>query len=743
MVTKKAKLIMKNRNTFVFIIIFAISSCVFGVTRAAGFELKTRSPFFWCFGLHFLRVLENGLDVEEKLYRGVDMCHFYFNVDLYPSSKNLLFRIASYCWLHDRYCHHSNYISVLARAGQIHFLDMSDYYIPSHYSLFFLSNLGNVINNNYKNNSITNQRIRVLDFFNPVCTNLTGITVSGFLPENIETQAVLNIDLPPGAIYVSPDLSGGGPVYNIPVEDWSKDDFDGDGLTFEREDKLGTCDSCFDSDQDGLGDMVEITGANVLVQVLGRPLLNRYCKTNPAYFDTDRDGRSDGEEILGVGEIVTDPLNPDTDGDSVPDGFDPQPLVPFSVDGNTMPLGWVNYWNMLGTEAGLGESVLSQLLLTSGDCDGDGVSNSSELLSGTQPLFNSSFCRAVFSDITKHPLSNCWNFSLKLYASHSVTGAVLLSKSNWSKGRLRGKDNYGLDKYLPEFPDYLIAPFVATPGFANNFSFLIDEHWLRRLATNVEYLRVYTLDYGVLSDTKSILLSGVPTPPGGFLSLPILTLPSDGEIYRDRTNTVFFSWSSSALTNVCCLSVADGNELCPIDLEITCAETNAFKVCAPGEYFWNVSGVNSNGRMFRSETRKFKVIWPDWDTDHDGYSDEYEIGHGSDWNDSNSVPVSVNCQLEFSSPAECLTSQELKACNGVPPYEWTVVSGGLPTGMDIIDGSLQGTPEFEGEWGFKIRVTDNRGSFDIKDFIYHVTPKRENTLLKFGKGKFIPFEQTD
>ena len=93
--------------------------------------------------------------------------------------------------------------------------------------------------------------------------------------------------------------------------------------------------------------MVEITGANVLVQVLGRPLLNRYCKTNPAYFDTDRDGRSDGEEILGVGEIVTDPLNPDTDGDSVPDGFDPQPRFRFRLtaiqcrwDGSIIGICW-------------------------------------------------------------------------------------------------------------------------------------------------------------------------------------------------------------------------------------------------------------------------------------------------------------------------------------------------------------------------------------------------------------------
>ena len=165
-------------------------------------------------------------------------------------------------------------------------------------------------------------------------------------------------------------------------------------------------------------------------------------------------------------------MDPDTDGDSVPDGSDPEPLVPFLLDGNSMPSGWVSYWRGLALGAGLNETTLASLTLPNGDCDGDGVPNASELAAGTPPLFNSAFCKAVFSNISKHPSSNCWNFSLTLYADHYVTGAVLLSKSNWSKGTLRGRNNFGIRELLPKLPDYLVAPFIAAPGLSNNFSLI-------------------------------------------------------------------------------------------------------------------------------------------------------------------------------------------------------------------------------------------------------------------------------
>ena len=737
---------------YFYAFLLSVANVIFANNTTAGFELKLLYTGF--FKTKFDLFVEYPCDCgchhnwwKCDLYSGIDNEHKYFDICFKGEEKILFFYISKRCSYCEKYCKRSKPVKLLVKSDEMHFLNMTEScndfnngnYIAS------LSDVGNgILNISYVNESSTNQNIRVLDFYNPICTNfVNGINSFGTLPENIETQAILNVDLPPGTMYIRPTSVGSGLIYNIPFKDWSNDDDDQDGLTYEREETLGTCDSCYDSDMDSLSDKAEIDGTNVSVQVFGKSLLNRFCKTNPAYYDTDRDGRSDGEEISGFSSIVTDPLNPDSDGDGVPDGFDPQPLVPFVIESNSMPSGWVNYWSNLGECAGLSANIIANLVLPNADCDGDGICNSAELSAGTPPLFGSSFCKAVFSEITKHPISNCWNFSLSLYADHYVTGAVLLSKSNWSKGLLRGRNNFGVRDLASKFPDCLVAPFIASPGLSNNFSFFIDEHWFRGLITNSEILRVYTVDYGILGDIKNISLSGVAQPPGGFMSPPNLSLPFDNEVYRARTNIVFFSWTSSALNNVCALSIADNDELYTVDIEITCAQTNAFKIFAPGDYYWNVSGINESGRMFRSETRRFRVIWPDKDTDGDGYFDAFEFDHGSDWNDPNSLPVTTNCAVEISSPAECLTSYELKAKNGFPPYKWNLASGTLPPGLNIRDGQLQGTPKFEGVWRFKLRVTDSSDSFDTVDAVYTVTPKRNNIDQKFGRGKFVPSSAND
>ena len=78
-------------------------------------------------------------------------------------------------------------------------------------------------------------------------------------------------------------------------------DTDGDGLTNERENSLGTDPLLADSDADGLQDRDEV---------------DTY-RTNPLDADTDDDGLLDGAEVL---MHLTDPLNPDTDGDGLGDG---------------------------------------------------------------------------------------------------------------------------------------------------------------------------------------------------------------------------------------------------------------------------------------------------------------------------------------------------------------------------------------------------------------------------------------
>ena len=66
------------------------------------------------------------------------------------------------------------------------------------------------------------------------------------------------------------------------IPEWYKTDKDGDGLTDEEEDKLGTNKFESDSDFDGISDKTEI----------------EEYKTNPMNVDTDGDGYRDGVEIM-------------------------------------------------------------------------------------------------------------------------------------------------------------------------------------------------------------------------------------------------------------------------------------------------------------------------------------------------------------------------------------------------------------------------------------------------------------
>jgi len=113
-------------------------------------------------------------------------------------------------------------------------------------------------------------------------------------------------------------------------------DSDGDGLTDDLETLLGTDPNDLDTDDDGISDGDEDANHNGIVDD---------DETDPRKVDTDDDGIQDGTEVgitepiadpdgegplLGTDTEVfipdadpittTDPLNPDTDGDGVPDG---------------------------------------------------------------------------------------------------------------------------------------------------------------------------------------------------------------------------------------------------------------------------------------------------------------------------------------------------------------------------------------------------------------------------------------
>ena len=66
-------------------------------------------------------------------------------------------------------------------------------------------------------------------------------------------------------------------------------------------------------------------------------------------------------------------------------------------------------------------------------------------------------------------------------------------------------------------------------------------------------------------------------------------------------------------------------------------------------------------------------------------------------------------------------SQEFEAISPSPPFSWSVVSGTLPSGVDLsADGILSGTPTEADEFSFTVRATDSTGDFIEKEFVLEV-----------------------
>jgi len=113
-------------------------------------------------------------------------------------------------------------------------------------------------------------------------------------------------------------------------------DSDKDGLSDDREAKLGTDPQNPDTDSDGLLDGPEVD----------------YYGTDPLKADSDDDGLKDGFEIY---DVLSDPLNPDSDKDGLTDGDEV---------------------NMHQTDP------------TQADTDGDGQTDGQEVNNGTAPTSN-------------------------------------------------------------------------------------------------------------------------------------------------------------------------------------------------------------------------------------------------------------------------------------------------------------------------------------------------------------------
>lgn len=65
----------------------------------------------------------------------------------------------------------------------------------------------------------------------------------------------------------------------------------------------------------------------------------------------------------------------------------------------------------------------------------------------------------------------------------------------------------------------------------------------------------------------------------------------------------------------------------------------------------------------------------------------------------------------------------LAAAGGEPPYVWTLLSGGVPPGLDLsTSGRIAGVPREEGEYGFTVEVSDAQGGRVRTSFEVGIAP---------------------
>jgi len=65
--------------------------------------------------------------------------------------------------------------------------------------------------------------------------------------------------------------------------------------------------------------------------------------------------------------------------------------------------------------------------------------------------------------------------------------------------------------------------------------------------------------------------------------------------------------------------------------------------------------------------------------------------------------------------------EQLHAVNGASPYVFSFGDGDMPPGLSLEGDRIIGVPTETGSFGFSVRVTDNRGDFDVNRYVVSIT----------------------
>ncbi|MHA1894031.1 MAG: PKD domain-containing protein, partial [Candidatus Helarchaeota archaeon] len=200
-------------------------------------------------------------------------------------------------------------------------------------------------------------------------------------------------------------------------------DTDGDGLvdgfsnlTFQGEAGLGTDPNSWDTDKDGLNDSIEIYGWYIEVDDVPR-----HIQSNPLSKDTDRDNLTDYEEFING----FDPQSNDTDGDGVYDRqeWEENLLLSTDSDGDGVPDGVEMSTYSIYIDGVYSHDTTSDPLKA--DSDGDGLTDMEERFPGEDGIVTDAMDPDTDNDHLPDGsefYSISFEFSEKLYSNGEKVG---------------------------------------------------------------------------------------------------------------------------------------------------------------------------------------------------------------------------------------------------------------------------------------------------------------------------------
>jgi len=490
--------------------------------------------------------------------------------------------------------------------------------------------------------------------------------------------------------------------------------------------------------------------------------------TDPLNPDSDNDGVPDGVEIYGLTPygFVTDPNNPDTDGDGVIDGLDPTPLGVSDANGDGIADEWVAFWTNQVALWDFDPAMIAALLDPDGDADGDGISNRAEYQQGSVPIVTNGHydVRIVPSPLVVTAAPNAMitaAFDVADLSWQPGTGTLMRLSQPWA-----GRPELQFANYRLAFDSSGQTRWCARFGVRVPCVLLINT---TNLAGNIIYcdtLRVTAGGVTTMCDVAVYVSPGAQpnrAPYGLTLSMPTNGTRLANVAGQRRIWTAAHDDDGDALTyNVHCgWSGAERPALMREEVSATnvlaigVEDDLADRLSSNRVYQWQVEARDSRGAQYWSPVWTFRT--PVADADGDGLLDDDEELLGTDKHNPDSDGDGVSDGEEYYRGANPLNRFDrpvqidprplpratltyayngaLCAMYGAPGYVWSQAGGGLPRGLAITTaGIVTGMPAAAGTYTFRVRARDQRSDSTETNLTLQVEERGTGPAGVIGHG---------